>query len=84
MFSKNLDPSFFDLLSPIKNAPTMLTGAVTILNNSNENNSPKVVKLRKNNPLTANMAGKRLFNPSIRNTLMNASKTCKFWIKIKF
>lgn len=76
MFSKNLTPSMFKLLSPIKSPPTMLTGTVTQLTNSNSTNSPKVVKLRKNNPVTANMASKRLFN-SKRNTLINASKTCK-------
>lgn len=76
MFTKNLTPSMFKLISPIKNSPTMLTGAVTLLNNSNGTNSPKVVKLRKNNPVTANMASKRFFN-SNRNTLINASKICK-------
>ncbi|CAF0705805.1 unnamed protein product [Brachionus calyciflorus] len=76
MFTKNVDAHLFDLLSPIKSPPSMLAGAMTIINNTtNGTDSPKVVKLRKNNPITANMAGKRLFNQNLRNTIMNASKT---------
>lgn len=84
MFTKNLTPSMFKLISPIKSPPTMLSGAVTLLNSSNGTNSPKVAKLRKNNPITANMASKRFFN-SNRNTLINASKTCnQFFSNNKF